>query len=478
MGEARSDPAPIDAPAPAVAEPAAFSESSEGPPPALAAKRRLVAAPESAYDGKLRPSDVLGNIECRMARGRGAAAGTALVTLPDGVSAKFSVVDGEGTVFGEAVPFQPNHLQLGRREDGVTLVALGDIRRKSHRMRPMDSLEPVHVYLGGQLIYRSDKVWDFTVARDASSFAIHEPSGAGSSRLVVRNLQFDEERHFDLGTRMTPTNADERNSALHYTPNGEQVAWQRGPKTPWSNRAYYFYPSGDGRTQRIRVENFFSSLVVSSGEGYLVSQAGRHGPGVWHITKKLFDTRAGTDDDAWRSLLDLTRFRGRLTVSDDGRFLGVHGWKFQVLDTKTGRTVFEYDTEHQTQRQMAVLSAALGQTKPPPLGRLTDITFRNGTMRFLRTLGSHDCSPPSDQETDDVRYRECLREHRQRGLYKTVADVYDLDTLAPNSQPMYREELFQDTDCMAGDAPTRGLQSVDGELAYLTEPRGSAAQLP
>ena len=434
---------------------------------------QLSAPSAPAYDGRLHPSDVLGNLECSMVPGRGSAAGTALVVLPHGPGARFSVVDGEGAVFGTEVPFRPNHLQLGRRRDGTPLVGLGALRLGSKRFRPLDSPEPVRVYLGRDLIYESDKAWDFRVARDASSFAVHEPTGAGGSRLVVRNLALGEERHFDLGTRMTPINAYESGHAMDYTLDGTEVVFQPAHADAWGKGAHYFYPVGEGRSQRVTVEGGLSALLVSSGMGYFVDPpAERSKPGVWRVTKRRLDARAGTTEDVWQSTLDLTSFFGRLSVSDDGRWLGVHGWDFQVLNTETGETVFEYPTAGPKERQLAMLSSVLGEDpSPADLGDLTNITFRDDRMRFLRHFGSLDCWTPPGEEYDDLRHRECVREHRERGRYKTVFDVYDLDTLAPDAQPMCRVEVYRESGCMAGDMPLRGLRDVAGTLTYLTHAR-------
>ena len=80
---------PLDA-VPAVDPPPAGPELSE---PAESPDQRSLAhggtsepnAPrEPPYDGELRPAEVLGNLECAMASGWGAAAGTAVVSLPRG----------------------------------------------------------------------------------------------------------------------------------------------------------------------------------------------------------------------------------------------------------------------------------------------------------------------------------------------------------------------------------------------------------
>ena len=432
-----------------------------------------VPAPAPTYDGRLRPAEVFGNLECSLALGRGAAAGTAVVAVPHGPATRFSVVDGEGAVFGGEVPFRANQLRLGMREDGTPLVGLGALRLNSKKFRPMDSPEPVRIHLGEQVIYESDKVFDFLVARDASSFAVHEPVGAGS-RLVVRNLELGEERHFDLGTQMRSNDAYESAHAMNYTLDGKQVVFEPAHGDAWGRGNHYFYPVGEGRSQRITVKDVFSALLVSSGEGYFVEPPEENPRGgVWRVTKRRMDARMGAVEDVWHSTLDLTDFDGRLSISDDGRWLGVHGWDFEVLDTSTGRVVFEYPTAGQAERQMAMLASVIGdEPSRAAIGDLTNITFRDGQMWFLRHFGSHDCHTPPGEEYDDVRYRQCVRDHRLQGRYRTVYDVYDLDTLAPESQPMYRAEVYRETNCMPGmpgDFPLRGLRDVAGTLTYLAQ---------
>ncbi len=473
----RQEP-PLDA-VPAVDPPPAGPELPE---PAESPDQRPLAhgvtsepnAPrEPPYDGELRPAEVLGNLECAMASGWGAAAGTAVVSLPHGAGAKFSVVDGDGAVFGDTVPFQPNHYRIGRREDGAPLVGLGALRLNSKRFRPPESPEPVRIYLGGELIYESDKVWDFLIARDASSFVVHQPSGGGASRLVVRDLALGEERHIDLGTRLTPTNAYEPAATIDYALGGKEIVVSQPEHADSAGKGtYWFYPVGEGRARRITVKDVFSALVVSSREAYFVEQPAGARWGVWRIAKRRIDAGAGTTEELWHNVLDL-RSGGRLSgVSDDGRWLGVHGWDFHVLNTGNGESVFEYPMDGAVGRQLAMLSSVLGpDASPTDIGDLGNIAFRGNSMWFFRLFGSYECSTPPGEEYDDLRHRRCVRDHRERGLYKAVYDVYDLDTLAADSQPAYRAEVFRETSCMEGNVPFRGLQNVDGKLTYLTETR-------
>ena len=138
--------------------------------------------------------------------GRGRANDTAIVILPTSEGAHFTVLDGNGEVFGDTLPFLPHEYHLGRRADGTVLAGFGDLRLNSRHFRDRDTPEPVRVYMDGQVIYESDKTWRFSVAPDGSSFYVHEPLAGGASRLIVHNLDELAERHFDMDRRYTPSN--------------------------------------------------------------------------------------------------------------------------------------------------------------------------------------------------------------------------------------------------------------------------------
>ena len=475
---------PLDA-APAVPlppagwEPSVPAKSSDQSRSALGAVQEATAAREPPYHGELRPEEVLGNLECDMASvsGQGGTAAAALVVLPHGAGAKFSVVDRDGAVAGGVVPFRPNHYQLGRRADGAPLVGLGALRLNSKRFRPPDSSEPVRIYLGDKLIYESNKAWDFLIAPDASSFVVHEPSDAGASRLVVRDLALGEERYIDLGTCATPTNAYEGGPSIYYAMGGKEIAAYLPAGSDARGRGtYWFYPVGEGRSQRITVEDAYSVLVFSSREAYFVEPQGEGRSfwdhRFWRVSKRRIDADEGTTEELWHNVLDLSGFGGTLDISRDGRWLGVEGWNFHVLDTWSGESVFEYPEVDAADRQLTMLSSVLGpDATHADIGTLVGKRFEDNVMRFSRLFGSAKCSTPPGEEYDALRYRQCVRDHRERGLFKAVYDVYDLDTLTADSEPAYRAEVFRETTCMEGDMPFRGLQNVDGKLTYLTKTR-------
>ena len=438
------------------------------------AKAPFLAVPETAPLRALAPYEVLGNIECTLVGGLGATGEVAVVTLPTDAGARFSVIDGEGAVFWDDLPFKPHNYGLGRRNDGTLVVALADLRLGSETFRPMDSPERLRVYVGERMVYETAKAWDFTVARDGSSFAVHEPRGGGASRLVVHDLAAGTERHFDLGTLMTRTNAYEADYALDHTLDGREVVFMPAHADAQGVGHHSFYPVGEGRTRRVTVENSWSATLVSSAEGYFVDwpkdletdEMGR----VWEVAKRRFDAASGTAEDVWRHRLHLDRFGGRMFVSDDGRWLGLNSHHIHVLNTDAGEVVFKYPQMAPPLEQLERLASVVGDNaSAADLGGLVSVGFRGDSMRFLRVFGQAPCATPPGEEYDRVRYRRCVRDRRERGLYRAVVDVYDLNNLALDAQPVYRiQDYRREGNCVAGEAPNRGLQSVDGELAYLS----------
>ena len=65
----------------------------------------------------------------------------------------------------------------------------------------------------------------------------------------------------------------------------------------------------------------------------------------------------------------------------------------------------------------------------------------------------------------------CVADLRRRGLYRTVLDVFDPDTIELDSQPDFRVDYDARNQCATGEFPLRGLQVHDGRLTFLTNRR-------
>ncbi|MCY4344531.1 MAG: hypothetical protein OXE83_13280 [Gammaproteobacteria bacterium] len=313
----------------------------------------------AALSVELRPEEVIGDIECNMKVGRGRASDSAVVLLPTFDGARFSVLDSDGTLASGGLPFRPHIVELGIQLDGTPVVGFGDLRLNSNVFRDADSAEPVRILVGDQIVYESDKAWDFLVASDGSSFAVHEPLADGGSRLVVNNLQTGEEQHFDLGTQVAPHNDYEPSHTMKYSLDGSEIVLQRSDSDTGGLETYWFYPTGEGKVRRVEVEGGMGAVLVSSSEGYFVDQpldlSDQALRGTWRVSKRQFDSAAVSIDEVWSRTLDLGSFGGDMFVSDNGKWLAVDGWDFHVLDTDTGNAVFKYPVVGNVEEQVARL---------------------------------------------------------------------------------------------------------------------------
>lgn len=148
---------------------------------------------------------------------------TAAVVLPADSGARFAVLDGSGWVFGDTLPFLPNHHRLGKRSDGTVLAGFGNLRLNSKVFRGSETPEPVRIYEDGYVAYETDKAWDFGIARDGTSFFVHEPLPGGASRLVVRDLDAGGEKHIHFGETLTPTSEYEHNYGVFYAVDAREI---------------------------------------------------------------------------------------------------------------------------------------------------------------------------------------------------------------------------------------------------------------
>ena len=463
---------PVPAQGPKAAERRVAPRSAQPRP--QPAESPIAAAPSSELRpaAELRPAEVIGNIDCNMKVGTGPASGSAVVVVPALEGARFSVLGAGGTLASGSLPFHPHIVELGVQPDGTPVFGLGDLRLNSGVFRERDTAEPVRIWVGERVAYESDKAWDFLVAPDGSSFAVHEPLAGDGSRLVVNNLQTGEERHFDLGTRFTPFNDYEPSAAIRYSLDGSEIIFYSSQTDASGLGTYWFYPTGEGRVRRIEVEGGRGAVLASSSEGYLADQPPDLGEeerdSVWRVTKRRFDAGEGSAGEAWSRTLDLRIFDGDMFASDDGRWLALQAWDFHVLDTDTGNVVFRYPMVASAREHVARLGSVVGEgASASDLGRLSGILFKGGNMLFLREFGQRDCSTPPGEQYDERRYRTCLRALRKSGAYRAVYDVYDMDRISVDATPYHRAEVRMDGNCALADPSLGGLRDRRGRLAYV-----------
>ena len=437
-----------------------------------------------------KPGDVIGNPECRMLAGRDAARDTALVVVPGDSGARLGVLDGNGLTYHASLPFVPHLLQLGKSASGSVVVGVGDLRLGSRVFREADTPEPVRIYQDGQVVYETEKAWDFGVASDGSSFYVQEPLAGDGSRLVVRNLAHGVEAHIDLGTAYPANNAYDRGFSVTYANRGREIVFKKGGDQGRGLYRFYSVRGEDVRTIRVGPiypfiadgvadvvvdDNAFVAQIVSSEEGYFAyppsTFASTGTPEKWRIVRRRFGYGDEPDtDEEWSLDIELSGYGGTMIPSADGRWVGLKAWDFVLLDAATGETVFVFP-EVDKKAQLARLASVLEKgATVADVGGVTSYSFRGGQLLLYRQIGStRSCRGKSASGFEG--YYRCVADLRRRGLYRTVIDVFDLHGIEMDSQPKFRVAFDERDQCATGDFPLQGLQVHDGRLTFLTTRR-------
>ena len=436
------------------------------------------------------PQDVIGNLDCRMSAGRGPASDTALVVLPvetaEGTRSRFAVLDANGQVFGGVLPFQANHWRLGKDVNGAVVAAFANLRLNSREFRERGTPEPVHIYVDGQLAFASEHALDFGVAPNGSSFFLQEPLPGGVTRLVVYDLELGTEEHIELDDRFSPAEGFFTGYSAAYADGGKEIVFSTTYEDEFGTGTHRFFPMRGGPPREvqvgeetessgaatIRLDDATSTHLRSSREGYFAlpmqSRLRRGGTGVWRIVRRAFDHDSDEPvTEVWSREVRLDSFHGMMSVSGNGAWLALHAWNFQVLDAATGETVFAYPRVGNKEAELARLASVMrpGATVAD-LGQVDGSGFRGDRLLLFRKIGtSLGCGGGPRQR------RECIADLRRKGVYNRVVDVFDMNTIALDSQPDFRMEVGPDIPCGAGDFPLRGLQVHDGELTFLTTSR-------
>ena len=440
------------------------------------------------YNGVLSPDIVIDNPDCVIREGFGAAESIATVAIPTPTGTRFSVLDGNGAIFGDELPFNPNHHRVGRRADGTVVAAFADLRLNQKGDRDPETPEPIRVYLDGALIYEHEKVWDFGVADDGSSFYVIEPLAGDASRLIIHNLDLRRESHFDLGRLYTPWSRYDKPFGSSFAGDRASVMFDPAYADAWGRGTHWFFPVDGGERWSVVLPHaddyqspqWVSEAIFASGSEAFVVESDEDptgGPPFTRIVKRSYEPALHQDQFKmlWSRTLDLDS-KGPLELSANGKWLAIGNSDLHVLNAETGETVFAFPTlenvnrrlSPKERRQMAVHPDGRRQTYE---SYLKDVA----ALARLRSVLGPDASL-ADVGASGIRFRgDRLLMYRTTNIGSPNArryqDVFDLDGIDIDGPPTFRTEWNRDYRCHSGDFYTQGLQVHDGELTYLTTAR-------
>lgn len=424
------------------------------------------------------PEYTIHNLDCQMFTGEGAASDVAIVTHQTAEGIVFAVIGEAGELARGELDFRPNHVRIGRRGDGSVVYGFGDLRTHARGLRPEDSPAPVRFYHDEFVIYESSKTLDFDVARDGSSFVVHELLTSDETRLVVRNLTQGTQMEHELNTKLT----HKGRYSMGYTTDGTEVVFS--PANTSGQGVYWFYSLYGERMRRMTVEGFWSALVTSSENGYFVervyeadSDASKE---VWEVSRRRIPHTIGQQEELWNVSLSIEDLGRRLSVSENGKWLGLFASDYTVLDTETGETIFDFPYRRNPEMQLARLAPILpADATVTDIGKHSSMNFKGNHLIGFRVWGdSSSCHSELDDHYFNPKKRECIWDLRMRGVYKYFYDIYDMNTVNQDGSPAYTAEVFPESDCVRASARWKGLVDVDGELAFQPVPPIEAVVMP
>ena len=430
------------------------------------------AARDKLREVRISPLRAIGNIDCKLDAGSGEAQGLAVIALPTGNELDFAVLDESGTRFSGSLPFFANKTRLGKRSDGSILVGFGDLRLNSRVFKPRDFAEPIRIYHNNHVIFESEKVWDFDVARDGSSFAVQEPAPGGASRLIIRNLNSGKESHYDLGTAFTPKNEYESSYALRYSMNYEEVMFEPAHADAMGRGSHWFYPLGEGIPRRITVKFGKAAVFSDSTNWYFVDYSSSPSDDdrgkQWKIYRKKLNPTLNEEKTLWETTIELDYFYGNIVLSQNGKWLALSSWNYTVLNTTNGETKLQFPVNGDNKIQLQRLGHLLpSNAKVSDIGAFVGSSFSGDNLLFSRRVGNAKACSNRSGETFDFRsYLTCLRELRLKGEYRVFQDVFDMNEVSKHGRPIYRVEAYRDSPCSTIISPSHQLRVQDGEIRY------------
>lgn len=432
---------------------------------------------EPIYSGQqFHPDQVIGNPDCTIFFGNGSARDLSVVVLPNEAGQSFAIVDGSGVLSDGTIPFDANQFKLRRREDGTLVFAVRKTSRVPRTRPSEEPLQPMQVYHDSHLVYESDNAWEFEMAPDGSTLAVHEPSTAGASRLVVKNFDAGTEHFVDLGDRLDYRKSNSATYRMRYSGEGSELIFP--PLNYYGNGVHHIYSLDDEAFYTVNIHGKRGAWISSSGVGYVTKQM-KPGANGTHTLAKIGIEGSQDIDDAdviWETPFEFAEYQGGVYVSDNERWLMLWGPETRIFDTSSGSRVLiapttptAFTTEesrsgvHWHVFAYSRVSASQGRF------------IGDNVLLYHQYKHYESCHETTAEEPYAGSFRDCVQEHEAEGRNVSKYEVYHLNNLNPDGQPSYSAIYEENAEfnvytgtskCLQQRGRFQGLGHIDGELVY------------
>ena len=483
-----------------------YTAETTDPEPAQAEKNKTLQTAVSDEDESIddagdpidafSPSNVIGNPDCKLHFGAELAAEYAVLVVPSKAGSEFAVLNHEGIFHQDELPFEVDQVDIGLRSDGTPLLGLGDTRHLPQFDDDSDLIEmmndpenrfrdihnPLRIYYGSDIVYETDGAWQFSVAKDGSSYAIHEPASGGASRLVVRNIDVGTESHFNLPPALSARSRFGRNPGyrLRYSGDSSELIfdWGRGPPVK------YFVGVNDGETRKQYFESNDRVFSQSSEIAYIARVSPlerlRGLSREFPLTKRRYDHVSGSHVDEWVRNLNLEGTFPHFLVSANGKWIAFSGKrKFIVIHESTGDVAIKLDVwPFRKPNEQEMARNFVREPRPDARESIGLAMYFAGDHFVARRSYMHydSCNVIGESKLSEYDYLDCISENQDEREPQVSLDIFDLSNLREDGLPSqtvhytkddYREDSAFSTNCVLRKPPLRGLENVDGTLVYI-----------
>lgn len=175
------------------------------------------------------------------------------------------------------------------------------------------------------------------------------------------------------------------------------------------------------------------------------------------------------------------KHHGRLlSISQNGKWLGLSGWKYNVLDADLGETIFDFSSAPDRKAVLDRLAPIMPDSATlADVGRIGSIRFRGNTLvSFSRVGDTSSCSTKKGEKCDGRKWKQRIGNLRLRDCFRTFCHVFDMNDIEIDSALACITEVFEESNCMPTNSPKRGLIDLDGQLAFRPQQDSSNQNTP
>ena len=207
------------------------------------------------HSDELERLKLIDELDCSMEPGRGDASDLATLIAPHESGARVFVVGHDGVLFEDDLPFEPDYARIGQQADGTVVAGFGDMSVGFLNIHPREHAKTVRIYINDRVVYENTNVWNFDIARDGSSFAVHEAVAEDASRLVIANIDLIRATYYHLGNDATPSDGYEPSCRMSYSKQQTEVQIWCAQTDPKGKGTYHFYPLEGNKIRRVHIDD-------------------------------------------------------------------------------------------------------------------------------------------------------------------------------------------------------------------------------